>query len=174
VKQVEGRKAKELTSQGTEVSDALKSMMIEGMVPIAFVGIPEAKVHFSVDAQLVNRELAKVNFAPIKWTVTEERELFIDYCAETGVLIEHTGLMPEISDFVSDEIPARLWAASRGRIGLVSRLCEQAVLHASERGARRVEFEDLERAVDTRGIPNGFSLYNPFTLGVRDFDSEAA
>lgn len=98
----------------------------------------------------------------------------MDYCIELGVLIEDTGLMPEISDFGSDEIPACLWAASGGRIGLVSRLCEQAVFFASERGARKVEHQDLERAVDKRGIPNGFCLYNPFTLGVRDLGDEAA
>jgi hypothetical protein len=171
VRQVEGRRTRGLQTQGTDVSDALKKIMIDGLVPIVFVGVPEAKVHFSVDEQLGNRELDKIDFSPIRWTVKEERDLFVDYCAETGVLIEHHGLLPEISDFVSDGIPACLWAASRGRIGLASRICEEAVFHASDRGAQRVEFEDFERAVDTRAIPNGFCLYNPFTLGVRDLSS---
>lgn len=168
LKQSEGRRTKGLTSQGTDVSDALKKMMIDGLVPMVFVGVPEARVHFAVDEQLPNREIDKVDFSPIRWTVPEERSLFVDYCIETGVRIHKTGLMPEISDFGSNGIAASLWAASDGRIGLVSRLCEEATFHASARGAKQVEFQDLELAVDTRGIPNGFSTYNPFTHGVRE------
>ena len=167
LRQIEGRKTKSYSTQGTDVSDALKSMMIEGLVPIVFAGIPEARIHFSVDEQLVNRELAKLDFAPIRWAVPEERALFTKYCAETGILIEHHGLMPKFSNFLVDGIPAKLCAATEGRIGLVSRLCEEAVMHAIERGASEVEHQDLERAVDTRGIPNGYSLYNPFSHGVR-------
>jgi hypothetical protein len=167
LKQSGGRKTKHLSSQGTDVSDALKTMMIDGLVPIAFVGVPEARIHFSEDEQLVNRELSKVDFSPIRWTVQAERDLFVDYCTETGVLIQHMGLLPEVTDLVSDGVPACLWAASAGRIGLVSRICEEAVLHASERGGDHVEWRDLELAVDTRAIPNGYCLYNPFTHGVR-------
>lgn len=162
LQQIEGRRTKGLKNQGTDVSDALKKLMIEGLVPIVFVGVPEAAIHFAVDEQLPNRELDKIDFSPIRWDVKEERDLFVDYCIETGVLIEDHGLMPEISNFATDKIPACLWAATEGRIGLVSRLCEEATYHASARDAPQVEFQDLERAVDTRGIPNGFCNYNPF------------
>ena len=84
------------------------------------------------------------------------------------MLIQEWELLPVESDFLEGDIPHMLWAASSGCIGIVSRLAEQAVVHAVKRGGDRVIHEDLAMAVDTRGIPNGMCTYNPFRGGLRD------
>jgi len=168
LRQINGRKAKALEGQGTDVTDALKNMMIKGLVPMVLVGIPEARAHLSVDHQFTNRELDKVNFSPIRWSDDDDREVFLEYCGSLGILIKQRGLLPKTSHFLADKIPYMLWAASNGCIGLVSRICEEAVFHASQRDARQVELEDLIKAVDTRAIPNGYCSYNPFRGGVHE------
>src|SRR5690606_2228935 len=57
VRKIQDQKVKQLQTQGTEVTDALKNMMIHGLVPMLLAGIPEARVHLSVDEQFTNRNL---------------------------------------------------------------------------------------------------------------------
>ena len=128
----------------------------------------KAREHLSIDPQLTNRELSKIDFSPLRWSDPAEQGIFLDYCAQAGMLIREWDLLPGETDFLEGDTPHMLWAASSGCIGIVSRLAEQAVLHAIERSGDRVLREDLASAVDTRGIPNGMCTYNPFRSGVRD------
>lgn len=153
--------------ESTDVTDTLKRMMIEGLVPMVFVGVPEARAHLTFDVQLTNRELAKIDFSPLKWSDPNDQKTFIDYCAQAAILIQQFSLLPERSTLTEGGIAEQLWAATGGCIGLVSRLVEEAVLHVMKRNGLRVELQDLALAVDTRGIPNGYSTYNPFRTGVR-------
>lgn len=151
----------------TDVTDTLKTMMISGLVPMVFVGIPEAREHLSIDSQLTGRESAKIDFSPLRWSDAGDAEIFLHYCGLVGLMIKRHGLMAEETNLVKDDIPHKLWAASGGCIGLVSRIAEEATFHAFHRKATRVEYEDLSRAVDTRAVPNGYCTYNPFVEGVR-------
>lgn len=166
VKKIQDKNVKQLMTQGTEVTDALKNMMIHGLVPMLLSGIPEARVHLAVDEQFTNRNLEMLDFSPLQWSNEEHQTIFEEYCGELGVLIAKQKLLPEASDFLSGGIPHMLWAASGGRLGLASRIGEEAVFHAAARGASQVHLEDLALAVDTRAIPNKYCLYNPFRMGV--------
>ncbi len=166
VKKIQDQKVKQLMTQGTEVTDALKNMMIHGLVPMLLSGIPEARVHLAVDEQFTNRNLEMIDFSPLQWSDEDHQKIFEDYCGEVGALIFSEGMMAEPSNFFDGGIPHMLWAASGGRLGLASRIAEEAVFHASARGASQVYLEDLAMAVDTRAIPNKFCLYNPFRMGV--------
>ena len=146
----------------------VKDIMLKGLAHLVLVGIPEAKALIEDDGnQVSNRELGKIDFSALRWSDAEERKCFVNYCGKVGVQINRHGLMPEDSNFVKGDIPHNLWAASGGLLGIVSRIAEEAVIHASERGASQVEREDLEKAIDTRAIPNGYCTYNPFRDGVR-------
>lgn len=153
--------------QTTEVTDTLKTMMIRGLVPMVFVGIPEAREHLSMDIQLTNREMNKIDFSPLQWSDPSDRVIFQSYCGLVGLTIKEHGLMPEETDFLEDDIPEKLWVSSGGCIGLVSRIAEEATIHAAARGAESVEYEDLELAVDTRAMPNNYCTYNAFRDGVQ-------
>lgn len=153
--------------RSTDVTDTLKTMMIRGLVPMVFVGIPEAREHLAIDTQLTNREMDKIDFSPLRWSNADDQEIFMEYCAEAaGKLVEHN-LLPEPTDLLADDTPGKLWAASAGCIGVVSRILEEAVLHALKRGGRSVDYNDLLLAVDTRAIPNNMCTYNPFREGPR-------
>lgn len=165
-----GKAAKSHRVTSTDVTDTLKTMMIRGLVPMVFIGVPEAREHLAIDKQLTNREMDKIDFSPLRWSSAEDQEIFLEYCIEAAVLLKKHQLFPEDTDLIEDGIPHRLWTASGGCIGLVSRILEQAAFHALDRDAVRVEYQDLELAVDTRAIPNNMCTYNPFRDGVKKAD----
>lgn len=169
-----GKTEKSNMLRSTEVSDTLKTMLIRGLVPMVFVGIPEAREHLEIDQQLTNREMGKIDFSPLKWSSAKDQEIFLEYCIEAAALLTEHGLLPEETVLTADGIPHRLWAASGGCIGVVSRILEQAVFHALDRDGDRVEYEDLALAVDTRAIPNNMCTYNPFREGVARSQKNAA
>ena len=158
----------------TEVSDTLKTMLIRGLVPMVFVGIPAAREHLTIDSQLTNREMGKIDFSPLRWSSAEDQAIFLEYCIEAAALLREYDLFPDDTDLTEEGIPHRLWAASGGCIGVVSRILEEAVFHALDRDATHVQYEDLARAVDTRAIPNNMCTYNPFRDGVEGAQTSSA
>jgi hypothetical protein len=162
VERPDGKLAKSHRITSTEVTDTLKTMMIRGLVPLVFVGVPEAREHLSIDVQLTNREMTKIDYSPLKWSSEKDQLVFLEYCEEAACLVVSTGLLPKKANLLHENVAYRLWQASGGCIGVVSRLLEEAVFHALDRDADRVEYEDLALAVDTRGIPNGMCKSNPF------------
>lgn len=166
----DGKLEKSHRITSTEVTDTLKTMMIRGLVPMVFVGIPAAREHLAIDIQLTNREMDKIDFSPLRWSDEEDAAIFLEYCLEAAGWLTKYELLPEETDLLEDDIIEKLWAASNGCIGVVSRILEQAVFEALKRNARRVEYEDLQKAVDTRAIPNNMCTYNPFAEGVRSVE----
>lgn len=174
VERPDGRMQRSHRIKSTEVTDTLKTMMIRGLVPLVIVGVPEAREHLSIDIQLTNREMGKINYSPLLWSSETDQGIFLEYCDEAAARLVEWNLLPKAPDLLGGEIGYMLWAASGGCIGVVSRLLEQAVLHALARDGKSVEFEDLALAVDTRGIPNNMCTYNPFREGVRNVDVDKA
>lgn len=166
---LDGTREKTAVSTPTDVADTLKAMLIKGLVPMCFVGIELAESILQADGQLLGRRRRSLDFSKLRWHVPEERKIFEDYCIAVGLKIFDHQLVEEEPDFSAMAIPHHLWAATGGVIGGVSRLAEEATIHALERkdGPRTVTFQDLALAVETRGIPNGISEYNPFREGIR-------
>lgn len=165
---VDGRLQKTLKPTDTRVSDTLKLMMIRGLVPMVFVGIPEARRYIEVDTQLTNREMGKIDYSPLRWSSSGDQEIFVEYCVEAAGEIKVKGLLAEDTDLTGEGVLHRLWAASQGCIGIVSRILEEAVIHSISRRGTSVHYEDLALAVDTRAIPQKMCDYNPFREGVRE------
>jgi hypothetical protein len=166
LRQMQGKRTKDLESSSTDVADALKFMMIEGLVPVMFVGIPEARVHLQFDRQLPNRHIEEIDFSPLRWSSAGDAKIFTDFCGKIGIKVQNHGLLANVSNLLVGEIPHMLWAASGGLIGLASRIVEEAVYHAQQAGKEELTLDELALAVDTRAIPQGYCLYNPFREGV--------
>lgn len=166
VRHSKDKSTKEYETIGTDVSDALKFMMIEGMVPVLFVGIPEASMHLRVDPQLRSRHNEAIAFEPLRWSLDTDAKVFSDYCVKVGITAQKVGLLPEVTNLGLHGIPHMLWAASGGLIGLATRLIEEAVFHTLEAGKTQIGILELAQAVDTRGIPQGYCNYNPFREGI--------
>jgi len=97
----------------TEVSDTLKTMLIRGLVPMVFVGIPAAREHLTIDRQLTNREMGKIDFSPLRWSSAEDQEIFLEYCIEAAALLREYSLFPDNTDLTEEGIPHRLTPPSQ-------------------------------------------------------------
>jgi hypothetical protein len=151
----------------TAITNTLKSMLIRGSVPMVFVGIIEARFVIFNDSQLAGRNVEEIDYSCLDWTIRCERETFQNYCGKVGLKLKQHALFEQSSNFLMGDIPACLHAASSGRLGMVSRIVEQAALIAVDEKSSQVLREHLKVAVDRWAIPNQVIDYNPFRVGLR-------
>jgi hypothetical protein len=164
-------KDKRYDDQGDEptaITDTLKAMLIHGCVPMVFVGIEEARGVIFNSRQLAGRHVEQIDYSCLDWTIPSERKIFLTYCGNVGLKLKQHGLFQQPSNFLKGDIPACLLAASSGRVGMVSRIVEQASLVAVDEHSSQVLRSHLEQAVDRWAIPANVIDYNPFRNGIRE------
>lgn len=152
------------STQATKVHKHLKSLLRQGY-PIMFVGIPEARKKLFEEKQAVRREMHRIDIPVLNYSNEEHHRIFMDFCADLGIILQEKGIMREVSDFLGDdlEIMACLFEASERLLGGVVRIVEKASEYAFVEGAPRVERWHLENATD---FQLGFSRRNPFRNGL--------
>lgn len=160
-------KDKRTSDKPTSITNTLKTMLIRGLVPMMFVGIDDARAVVFNDEQMADRCIQEVNFSRLDWTNKAERTTFENFCGAVGLKLKQHGLFEQQSDFISGDIPICLHATSSGRLGVVSRIAEQAALIAADEDARKVTRDHLAMAVDAWAIPRKIVKYNPFREGPR-------
>ena len=116
----------------------------------------------------------QLDFGCLDYTDAAERKIFEDYCGRLGIKLKEHGLFRRAADLLRDDIPGCLHVISRGRIGVVSRLVEQATVVAAQEDAASLSRHHLARATDDWAIPQGVIDYNPFTCGVRTVQKRRA
>lgn len=155
-------------TDSTSVTNTMKIMLLVGLVPIVFVGIPEARHHLFGDRQIGERCVKEIDFGPLDLHVPKERKTFVEYCGRLGLKLRQHEIFDDETDLVSGDIPTCLHAVSGGRIGTVSNVVQAACIIAFEQGASRVDREHLLEATDDWAIANGLIDYNPFRDGPRE------
>jgi hypothetical protein len=148
------------------IANTLKVMLIRGVCPMVFIGVTEARALLFGDDQLDGRVLEDISFERLDYAVEAQREMFIEYCGILGLKLKEHGLFEEDSNFLDGDIPECLYVVSKGRVGYVSRVVEQAAVIAAKAGSPCVLRSHLEAAVDKWAIPRIID-YNPFATGVR-------
>jgi hypothetical protein len=103
----------------------------------------------------------------LDWTIPSEHKIFLNYCGNVGLKLKQHALFEQSSNFLVGDIPACLHAASGGRLGMVSRIVEQAALIAADEESPQVQRDHLEKAVDRWAIPTKVIDYNPFRGGTK-------
>jgi hypothetical protein len=162
------KRADDQGDEPTAITDTLKSMLIHGCVPMVFVGIDEARHVIFNSRQLAGRNVKQIDYSCLAWTDPSERKIILNYCGIVGLKLKQHGLFEQPSNFLKDDIPACLTAASSGRIGMISRIVEQGSLIAVDENSSQVLRSHLEKAVDRWAIPANVIDYNPFRSGIRE------
>jgi hypothetical protein len=162
-----GRAERSPLYESTEVADALKTMLIRGVVPMMFIGIPEAKHLILNEKQISGRCLRELKFEPLDASDEKSRKIFRDYTGMLGLKLQKDGLFEEASNFLTDDITACLHEVSGGLLGMVSNIVCQASVLAIEERARSVTREHLAMATEVWAIPTQVVDYNPFRRGIR-------
>ncbi len=149
-------------SRQNDVTDSLKRLLDDGVVPIAFLGTDDALDLFTRNLQLSGRLIAPCDFKKLEVESKRDRDLLAGYVTLLDLALVEKGVMPELSRLNDEQVLGDLFAVSGGVIGRISRLVAVALEFALRRGANRLEVEDLALAVDRWAIPNAFCDTNPF------------
>jgi DNA transposition AAA+ family ATPase len=145
-----------------DVTDSLKRLLDEGVVPIVFIGTKDAEDLFTRNVQLSSRLISPCDFEPLDLTVQADRSLLSGYVTLLDQALVEKRILPNSSGLADPEILTRLFLVADGVIGRVSRLLTVALEIALRRGAEKIEWQDLALAVDRWAIPNGLTGDNPF------------
>lgn len=145
-----------------DVTDSLKRLLDDGVVPIAFLGTDEAQDLFTRNLQLSGRLIAPCDFKALQIESERDRELLAGYATLLDRALYEKGILPRSSSLDDPWVLGCFFAVSGGVIGRVSRLVQAALEIALARDASRLEIEDLALAVDRWAIPNNFCEANPF------------
>ena len=150
------------SSAKNDVTDALKSLLDTGVVPIVFLGTEDAEAMFKRNLQLNGRLLPPCDFKPLRATVAEDAELFSGFWQRLDAEVVKRGLMRSASGLDGAEFLGALHKVTGGVVGTVSRLAKEAMTIAIRRSAERIELYDFVLATDRWAIPNSFCSTNPF------------
>lgn len=147
----------------SDITDTLKVLLDEGVVPIVFMGMPEAEAMFKRNLQLNGRLLPPCDLNPLDSKRAADRDLFARFVSYLDQTIVDQGILPNLSDFEGAGLIGALFEVSDGVIGRVSRLLQVALEAALRRGAHCVERSDVSWAVDHWAVPQAFVKSNPLT-----------
>lgn len=148
-----------------DVSDSLKRLLDDGVVPIVFMGTDEARDLFTRNIQLSSRLLPPCDLIALDLNSEQDRGLFGGYVQLIDQAIVARKILPSLSRLDDPEIAECLFLMANGVVGRVSRLLAVALELALRREAARIEREDLALAVDRWAIPNGVCKTNPLYRG---------
>jgi hypothetical protein len=152
-------------TEQSDVTDSLKRLLDDGVVPIVFLGTDDAREMFTRNLQLSGRLIAPCDFDKLSLVSPRDRGLLAGYATLLDQAIVDKKVMPERAGLDDPWILGCLHAITDGVIGRVSRLVAIALEIALQRDATRVEVYDLALAVDRWAIPNAFVSTNPFLRG---------
>lgn len=121
------------------VADWLKVFVESKEYALVAVGMPESRSIIQRHRQLAGRFDAEVYLTAFDWKQTELRKQF------RALLRDFQQAMApyELPRLDGAEMALRVFMATAGRIGLVARLLDRAVLNAVAEGRKKIRIEDL-------------------------------
>lgn len=156
-----------LTSAGSggDVTDSLKRLLDDGVVPVVFMGTVEALKLFTGNLQLAGRLLPPSDYRPLSKEHASDRELFAQFVHELDLATVRDGLVQRLAGLSHPWISGCLHELSGGVIGRISRIISVALEIVYRRNAECIEVYDLALAVDRWALQQGFTERNPFRSG---------
>lgn len=149
-------------SDKNDVTDSLKRLLDDGVVPIVFLGTDDAEDLFTRNLQLSGRLIVPCDFRALTLSSPADRSLLAGYVTLLDRAIVEQRILPNLSGLNDPWVLGCLHAVSSGVIGRVSRLVGAALEIALRRDASQLETSDLADAVDRWAIPNAICQTNPF------------
>lgn len=156
----------------TSIQYLIKTLLDNGHVSIICIGVPPGRGYMMSNDEIANRCYKELDFSPIAADSPEMLEVFASYLGMLAIKLVEYRLFPDVSDFISGVIPDCLLDVSGGILGKATMLARSACCIAGSRGARCVEYLDLEAATD-QAIEDGKSKVKVNPFRVRRLEREA-
>jgi hypothetical protein len=127
-----------------KTAEWLKSLVASRTFSLVVGGLPTAMAVVRSNPQLVDRFRAPIRVEPFDWANRASREEFRAVLDTIRCLLAPF----ELPDLQSDELIFATWSACAGKIGLLVKLLDQAVLDAIQRGAVQISLAHLQTAFE--------------------------
>lgn len=122
-----------------DISEFLKSLLNKAGCGIVFAGLPDLRA-LRTSSQFDRRLEPDINLRAYDWTSKPER---LEFLVLLDKLETDCIQLPERSDFADQNFARRLYVATRGEIGLVTKYLSRALLLAKRRKLPRISLELL-------------------------------
>lgn len=118
-----------------DISEFLKSLLNKAGCGMVFAGLPDLRV-LRTSSQFDRRLEPDITLRAYDWTAKAERLEFLVFLNK----LETASIrLPKPSNFADQDFARRLYTATKGEIGLVSKYLSQALLLAKRRGLSRID-----------------------------------
>lgn len=154
-------------SARNDVTDSIKKALDDGIVPIALLGNEQLAPLLSANVQLTNRMEPPCDLKALDINVRQDRLEFAEFVRRLDEALVNRQLLSDPSQLTDPRALRCLYVISSGVMGRVVNLVEQALVHALERNAARIEPYDLMVATDRWAVAQGLVSYNPFRSGAK-------
>lgn len=125
------------------VADWLKILVDELRISLFVSGLESCRAVLMQNEQLAGRFFAPVIMPRFLWTDEDHREEFVAILeAFYTVLVRHL----ELPALHSDEMAFRIYCATGGLMGYLTKLLRQAVWNAIDKDSKKIDLEDFFRA----------------------------
>lgn len=130
---------------GEDVADWLKIFVEEAKVSLVVAGLPSCKAVIDQNEQLAGRFLQPIILPRFDWAIEDGRNEFISILEAFTESMSQDYSMPDLAD---EGLAFRVWCATGGLIGYVSKFLRQVAWDAFSRpeGKPSITLEDLNSA----------------------------
>ncbi len=144
------------------VTDWLKILVDDVRCALVVAGLPSSKAVIDQNEQLAGRFQSPVHLSRFHWTKLDERQDFIRILYEFYEELRERFQIPEL---YQEGMAYRLWTATGGLIGYLTKLLRQAVVNAVDRKIDEISLQDLriahqESMLDEPGGDTGLSPFD--------------
>ncbi|UAJ11078.1 TniB family NTP-binding protein [Glacieibacterium megasporae] len=151
-----------MTSDRHDVTDAIKRVLDDGIVPLVLMGTDQAKAMLQRNIQLSNRMLPPCDLRPLDEGSERDYADFKGFVKRLDARMVESKVVRTSSHLDDPQTLACLHEISRGIIGRVVNLVRVALQSAIRRDADYVELCDLASATDNWAVAQGIIEINPF------------
>ena len=125
------------------VADWLKNMVGETKVALVVSGLPSLQAVIDQNEQLAGRFVSPVRMPRFDWAVDSDRS---EWLAILGAFAEGLGSEFDLPALDSDDLALRMYCATGGLMGYLTKTLRQAVWNAVDADSRVISLGDLELA----------------------------
>lgn len=125
------------------MADWLKVLVDESKVALVVSGLPSALAVIKQNEQLEGRFLAPVEMQRFDWRIPAHRS---EFAAITGAFEQSLVTQLDVPSFREPEMVFRLYCASGGLIGYLTKLLRQLVWTAAETQRKSLSLGDFDKA----------------------------
>ncbi len=150
------------------VADWLKNLVGETRVALCVSGLPSLQAVIDQNEQLAGRFLSPIHMPRFDWMNEGHRNEFLGILGAFDDCLRAHFDLPELD---SDEIAFRMYCATGGLMGYITKTLRQMVWNALDAETVNITLEDLRRAHEQavwskdvlRDLPNPFERSHPAT-----------